>query len=111
MKIKLHITSDGLMAADQLLQHAYAPSIALTEMQKVFRSIGFQLSELFEKKRKALIKKATLFNTTKKISISLEYYQAWALKNLLIDLMELSDNPYQKVAIQTIINQLDQKLK
>ena len=100
MKLEIYITNDGLIAVDLVLQQMYNPNLPLTEMQKVYKSIGFDLAEIFEKKRKSQIKKASLFTQKKKVKVSLKYYQAWALKALLLDMIEFLESPYQKACVQ-----------
>ena len=110
MKIILQISNDGLMAVDSVLQQMYSPNLPLTEMQKVYKSIGFDLADLFEKKRKIQIKKASLFTAKKKVKISLKYFEAWALKALLIDLIDLMQSAYHKQCAQNVLYKLDEKL-
>lgn len=110
MIIKLKFTNDMLMATHQILKNVYNPSILLSREQKLVKSISFELAELFEKKCKAQIKKASLFDVQKKISLSLKYHQLWALHMLLIDLFFLHDNAFQKQQLQKVIDLLDKEL-
>ena len=47
MKLEIYITNDGLIAVDLVLQQMYNPNLPLTEMQKVYKSIGFYLAFSF----------------------------------------------------------------
>lgn len=109
MKVQLNIKPDTLIAVYKLLQHVYDLDNSQTRLQKVYSSIGFELAEKFEKLYKSKIKNRDLFNHKKNIKLTLKYHQAWAMQNLLTDLIMLSENKYHQNHIQNTINQLDQK--
>ncbi|MDB0600718.1 hypothetical protein PL373_06075 [Tenacibaculum maritimum] len=110
MTLKFKFTNDMLMATHQILKNVYNPTSSLLKEQKIIRSIGFELADLFEKKCKKQIEKVSLFDQTKKTTLSLKYHQAWALQSLIIDLIYLHDSPFQKVQLQKIINLIDKEL-
>ncbi len=111
MKVELKLSPDTLLAINNVLQNVYSYSIGNIEvLQKVHRSIGFQLAETFEKKVKSQLKKHNLFEADKKIKISFKYYEAWSLHAILIDLIGTADTTYQKTLIQKTINEINQKL-
>lgn len=108
MKVKFKLSIDQLIALSKLLLKLYDFELTqLEQQQKVAFSIGLRLSDKFDKKRKDIQKKASLFDVKKKISFTLDYYEAWALKQMCIELISWSENNYQKLAIQQIINKLD----
>lgn len=110
MKTKLKFSVDEIVAISTVLNLIYEiPFNALNQETKIFFSVGYSLSDTFEKKRRELIKKLDLLNSHKKVSITLKYHEAWGLKNILIDQIHLAKNDYQKTNIQKSINQLDSK--
>ncbi|WP_435135768.1 hypothetical protein [Formosa sp. A9] len=111
MKIDLKLSNDALVAAHNILKQVYNPSYPNEIQIKVYKSIGFELADKFEKKVKAQQKKASLFDQKKKISVTLKYYEAWALKAIATDLIYTCSNDYSKNLVQTLINVLDQKLQ
>lgn len=108
MKIKFKLSIDQLIALNKLLLKLYEFDLTLLkQQQKVVFSIGLRLSDKFDKKRKDIQKKSSLFDTKKKISFTLDYYEAWSLKGICVELITLSETDYQKLSIQQIINKLD----
>ncbi|WP_281683397.1 hypothetical protein [Zunongwangia profunda] len=109
MKIELKLSPDTIFAANKLLRNVFEISISNDLRQNVYKSIGFDLSEKFEKKTKSLIKKADLFDSELK-SFTIKYHEAWALEEIIRDLIWNEQNPYQKMLLQKLINQLNEKL-
>ncbi len=112
MKIKLKFTNDELIAANTLLQKLYdLPFNQFESPQKIFVSIGVDLADKFDKKTKSIIKKSSLFTQKKKYDTTLKYHEAWALKNICIELFSWSENEYQKLQLENIISKLDKWTK
>lgn len=112
MKTKLKFTNDELIAANKLLQKLYdLPFNQFESTQKIFVSIGLDLADKFDKKCKSIIKKANLFEQEKKHDTTLKFHEAWALKNICVELFSWSENEYQKTQLQNIINKLDKWTK
>lgn len=110
MKIELKLTIDSLISTTSLLMLVYNQDATLNKQEKVLRSIGFDLADKFDSKTKALQKKASLFDETKKPKITLKFHEAWALEIILIELMPYNTNDFRKNETQKVINQLNQKL-
>lgn len=110
MKIELKLSNDSLIAINHLLKWLYESENSQDKKEKVFKSIGYDLSDKFDAKAKSLVKKATLFDSKKKIKFSLKFHEAWALEQILIDLKPHNPNDYQRNLIQKTINDLNQKL-
>lgn len=115
MKIQIKISDNELIAANKLLSTIYElygyNYNQFTKEQKLMMSFFVDLSEFFEKKYRAMLKKHSLFTQKKLISITLKYYEAWALHQLFIEAFSLAENAYQKHQIQRIINKLDKWLQ
>lgn len=108
MKVKLKFTTAEIVTISVLLNKYYEIQFnGLTEEEKLQFSIGYVLSDMFETKKRDLMKKSDLFNEAKKIKITLKYHEAWGLKNILVDHVNLLENKYQKVNIQQAIHHLD----
>lgn len=110
MKIELKMNNDTLVSIHRLLENLYMLNLSVITQENVYKSIGFDLAEKFEKKLKTRIKNATLFDAKKKIKISLKTHEAWALKEIAVNLITTIDAPFQQNQLQKLINTLDQKL-
>jgi len=110
MKIDIKINNDELIATNNLLQKCYQDTDCLTLEAKVFKSIGLQLADMFEKKCKKKIKDGDLFDQKKQIKIGLKFYEAWALKEIIRNFIHLSETTFQHHQIQRVINKLDKKI-
>lgn len=111
MKVKFKFSVDQLVAISFLLNECY--NLIFTSLntdQKIEVSIGCSLSDFFDKKKRKIQKNLDLLNSNKKISITLSFHEAWALKKIFINQLYLLKNDYQKLSIQSCINDLDQKL-
>lgn len=111
MKIKLKLTPDTILAIDGLLSRFYAiNTVGSTKSERVLLSIMYELAEIFEKRAKKIIRSTDLFNAKKKISITLKYHEAWALEQIIRDIINLEDNPYKRNLLQKIADEINQKL-
>jgi hypothetical protein len=88
MKIKLNLTADQVFAVAKLLQQVYDLFPSVNCEQLSVRSIAFDLDEKFTAKRKALLKKNTLFDVGKEYELSLKYHEAVALRKIISNLIE-----------------------
>lgn len=110
MKIPLKISIETLAAIHEVIQGIYTQQPTQELTQKLYRSIGFEVVEKFDSKRKAIIKKSNgAFNPADEITISLKFHEAWALKYLLTALSESITNGWAINENRKIINFLDQK--
>jgi hypothetical protein len=111
MKIEIHLSIDTLVATDQQLQKIYELPLSLKTTENVYKSIGFDLADAFNKKAKNQIKKANLFEKKSK-KMTLKYHEAWALEKILKDLQEHSPpaNDYKKTLLRSLTDKLNQKL-
>ena len=111
MKVELNITSDTLFAINDLLDKIYQLPVSLDKRENVYKSIGYDVADKISTRAKTQIKKANLFQN-KKIKFTIKYHEAWALEEILKDLLSFftPDNDYHQNLIQNLINQLNQKL-
>ena len=109
MKVELRLKPDTVVAVNKLLQKVYKMPVSNDKRENVYKSIGFDLADKTDKKYKSLIKKADLFSD-KPIKITLKYHEAWALEEILMELIVEEDNPYYKMLSQSMINKLNEKL-
>lgn len=108
MKLKLKFTVDQIVSMSLLLNEICKVNFnSLTQFEKLGISICMVLSDTFETKRRDLQKKNDLFNSRKKVTLTLKYHEAWALKEMFINRISLLENDYQKINIQNAINLLD----
>ena len=110
MKVELKLSNDTIIAVNQLLCQVYLLPASIDQQVKLMRSIIYDVADRFDKKVKTQIKKASLFDAKKRTKFTLQFHEAWALKEVLQSLYATLSNPYQQSLIQTVINTLDQKL-
>lgn len=109
MKIELNITADQVFAVTKLLQQVYDlfPSVNCDQLS--VRSIAFDLDDQFTAKRKALLKKNTLFDLDKKYKMSLKYHEAVALHRIIGNLIETVNDIKQTNDLRMLYHFLMQK--
>lgn len=112
MKLKLKLTPDAILAIDRLLSRLYAISPAgSTVRERMLLSIMYELADLFSKTAKKITRTTDLFSGNKKNkSITLKYYEAWALEQIIRDVINLEENPYKKNLLQKTADEINQKL-
>lgn len=109
MKVELRLKPDTVAAVNKLLQKVYKMPVSTDKRENVYKSIGFDLADKIDKKYKNLIKKADLFND-KPIKITLKYHEAWALEQIIIELIADEENEYYRTLQQGLINKVNEKL-
>lgn len=112
MQVKLKFSVEQVFSINKLLNEVYKISFnTFTTEEKVQISIGATLSDMFEKRKRKLYKELDLLNSTKKISLTFKYHEAWALKEILLNKINLLDSDFHRLNAQTSINLLDQKVR
>ncbi|WP_299134610.1 hypothetical protein [uncultured Tenacibaculum sp.] len=108
MKVKLSIKINELISLQKITQKLYDLDFSVFDTnEKVAVSIGLHLADKFDKKLKTIRKKLDLFEADKPIRFTFDFYEAWALKKLCIELYGFGDNEFTKLGIQNVINKLD----
>lgn len=108
--MKLKITPDQIMVLEKLMNQL-SDYNAEQELQKVAKSILFDISDKIHARYRKIIKTNDLFNSNKKIDLELKYHEAFAVKVFInwmlptIPTMEKAHNDLLKLSID-----LDQKL-
>lgn len=110
MKVELKLSNDTLMATNKILKEIYELPLSQVKRENVYRSIGFDLADKFDKKCKTQIKKANLFDN-KKVKITLKFHEAWALESLIKSLADeiIVNNEYQRRLVFALADTLNQK--
>lgn len=108
MKVAIKLSPDAVIAVHKTLQNMYDMPVSVNKIEKIYRSIGFDLADAFEKKFKAIIKNQTLFDK-KNSKISLKFHEACALQDIISNLIHTAPNSFIASHLQNVINQLDQK--
>lgn len=109
MKIELKISPDQLLATASVLEDVDTVR-ALTINEKLLLSIAYDLKDKICQKSTKTKRKTDLFSTGKKVTVSLKYYEAWALEKILIERKAVLVNDFSKSMVQTVINLLNQQL-
>jgi hypothetical protein len=110
MKIELRINNDTLLAVHKIIQKVYELPVSVDKIENVYKTIGYDLADTFDKKVKTKIKKSDLFDQKKLTKFTFKFYEAWALHRILIELLPYAGNKFLANQIQNVINKLDQKL-
>lgn len=109
MKVEFQIKNDTLIAVDKQLDKIYTLPVSQVKTENVYKSIGYDLADKINTKAKTLIKRANLFDK-KKTKLTLKYHEAWALEQILSELIAYEANDYHRALLQAFINQINQKL-
>jgi len=110
MKIEININTDTLIALNSVLKQVYELPVSNDKRENVYKSIGFDLADKFDKKCKTRVKKADLFDSKKKTKFTLKYHEAWALEEILREITPFIQNPYQVILLNKVTDTLNQKL-
>lgn len=108
MKIELKLNPDGIIVLAQLLSGVYTTQ-SYTTLENVRKCVLMDVYDKLTTKAKDLQRKQSLFDSKKKVTLSLKFSQAYYLLQFLNNI-DLFANEFKKIQIQKIINLLDQKL-
>lgn len=108
MKIELKLSTDGIIVLSQVLSSAYTAN-PIGNHEKVMKCVLMDVFDKVSTKAKSLQRKQSLFDTKKKVTLSLKFSQAYYLYHFIKDI-EMYDNDFQAAQIQKVFNVLDQKL-
>ena len=109
-KIELNLPPEKLIIISIALQSVYNTK-AHTRRHKATLSIALEVAAKLDSKVAGMkTKMQSLFDSKKKIKISLKFYEADMLELLLIDQIQYADNDFIRQQIQSVINVLNQKL-
>ena len=110
MKIEIKLNNDALIAVSKMLQKIYNLPVSVDKVENVYKSIGYNLADAFDKKVKAKVRKSDLFDQKKLTKFSFPFHEAWALHKLLIELKPYGETEFASHQIQTVIDKLDPKI-
>ena len=108
MSIKIKLTRLTLTIISSTLQGLYN-SKATNRRERTVLSIGIQVAAKLERKVLAL-KSANLFDSKKKMTVSLLFFEADILEAILLQEIAKAEDPFIRVIIQKVIDELNQKL-
>ena len=109
MKVELKLTADTINAAARLLEKVYDLPAPWGQSEKIIRSIAYDVADAMLSKQKSIRKKLNLFDAKKKYKISLKYHEAFALYNILNELIINVSDDYNRVILDKLKNDLHQK--
>ena len=109
MRVELKISPENAIIIASTLQAVYH-SKAFTRRDKSTMSICLDVAAKLDAKAVSLKAKMNLFNSRKKITVSLKFHEADMLELILIQQLKGIETPYIRQEIQSTINQLNQKL-
>jgi hypothetical protein len=107
MKIKLTLSKDTVLTVYNMLNQLYNLPVSNIQRENIYKSIGFDLADKFESKAKELKKNSNLLNQKNKVEMTLKFYQAWALHEIIHELLEvvLLDH-YQENQISMLLQKI-----
>lgn len=109
MKVELKISPENAIIIAATLQAVYN-SKAVTRRDKSTLSIALDVVAKFDAKAVNLKSKMNLFDSKKKITVSLKFHEADMLELILVQQLKGVEPPYIRLEIQKTINHLNQKL-
>ena len=110
MKVELKLYADTINASAQLLEQVYNLSTPLGQSEKVVRSIAYDVAETMLSKQKSIRKKLNLFDAKKKHKVSLKFHEAFALYNILNELLHNVSDEYNRTILGKLIGEVHQKI-
>src|SRR5690554_965089 len=108
MKTELKLNTDAIIVLSKLLSGVYLGQ-PLTTLERVSKCVLMDVFDKVSAKAKDLQRKQSLFDSRKKVTLSLKFHQAYYLYEFIKD-VEMFENDFQAAQIQKIFNLLDQKL-
>lgn len=109
MKIELKISPDQLLATASVLEDVDTVRAASSH-EKLMLSIAYDLKDKLCSKSSKAKRRPDVFSKGKKVTISLKFYEAWALEKILIERKAVLVNDFSKSMVQTVINLLNQQM-
>jgi len=109
MKTELKLIPDNIILLSKLLSGAYT-SQTFTLLEKVSKCNLMDVYDKVSAKAKELQRKQSLFDSKKKVTLSLKVSNAYYLYQFLINHYPV-DNDYYKAQIEKIKNQLAERLE
>lgn len=93
-----------------MLNKIYELPVSNDQQQNIYKSIGYDLADKFHTKAKHIKKTTDLLNAKNKHDITLKFHEAWALHEILHDILQIIqlDTYYQNL-ISNLLNTLHQK--
>lgn len=110
MKIELKLTTDALLACNKLLHNVYETSAQTSKESRITLSIAYDVAEKIGTKARNVIKKQSLFDCKKKHKITFKYHEAWALEQIIRNMIDTFNNVYQSSLLINIADTINQKL-
>lgn len=109
MKIDINLSPEPLLILAATMQVIYNTT-AHTRRTKATLSIALDVAAKLDGKAANAKLKRNLFDAKKKVKVSLKFHEADMLELILIQHLGTVDEPYIRQQLQTIVNQLNQKL-
>lgn len=109
MKIALQLTVDQIMAVCKMLELLEHLQPCVKPEDKLTRSIAFEVWDKFQTLKKKEVKNHSLFSEEKR-KVTLKYYEAYGLLNIVRELWPLLNDDYTRVILNKLTNELHQKL-
>lgn len=111
MKVKLTLSKDTVICIANMLSRLYELPVSNIQRENVYKSIGFDLADKFDTKARTLKKSADLLNAKKKAQVTLKFHEAWALHEIIHDLLEITPlNEYDQNLISLLLQQIHPKI-
>ncbi|MCB6131652.1 hypothetical protein LIT53_12255, partial [Flavobacterium psychrophilum] len=102
MKVELKLNADTINAAARLLEQVYDLPAPLGQNDKIIRSIAYDVADAMLSKQKTIRKKINLFDAKKKYKTSLKYHEAFALYNILNELLVNVSDDYTRIILDKL---------
>lgn len=109
-KIKLQLSKPTILCVSGMLNKIYELPVSNIQQENIYKSIGYDLAEKFHKKAITIKKTTSLKPGKNKSDVSLKYHEAWALHEILHDLLQIIPlDTYYQALISKLLITLHQK--
>jgi hypothetical protein len=111
MKVKIDTKTDTILAAEIMVKAASCADLftsMMTKEQRTHLSILFDLCDRIESRAKTIRRMSSVMK--KKVSLSLKYHEAVLLETYARENEVFPMSDYQHTLLNTLANQLNQKL-
>ena len=109
MKAKLKLNFDTILAVYSQLKKIDNIE-PLSTSEKVFKSIGYDLLDKFEKKHNKVVRLTDIFSVKKTVDMTLKAHEMWALYQILNQFILTMTESHARLQVQNLMDKIHQKL-
>ncbi len=108
MNTSLKLNNDTIIAVHKMLSNIHDIN-ATKPIQKVFKSIGFDLAVKFQKKYNQVTRRNDLFEQKKLTKLTFKDHELWAIYNISDVLINFTECSHERLQIQNLKDTIHQR--